>query len=678
MKISKCKNYNPDKGKDYNNSKVAWGWESEEVPWTEEKIMDLVTNCGISGNEFSDGHKVKDSWIGTSAIMLDFDDGKMTVDQLFSKQSILGCDSYIFSSQNHQKRKGSEPACDRLRVLIPLDGMITTEDERFQIEQKFIRELPGLDPGFMGKARYFAHGNTLVSSFVDGKGSFKWKKFVDVKLPVDMNEDDKISVHQPIQRDFLSNGVSQGDRDNACFQAACTLRDSGYSRDEAFILLKNGADKCNPPFIVEDVNKKLDSAFTYDPKPFAFIEATTAAYYYFYQGKLFATTKDILRETFRSFGAGLPELYPILEFKFDMNDNLQIDLTKRTFNLFRPTKYHLMESNDMTLIPNEHFCEIQKLLENLIPEEKERNYFLNWLAAILQTRKKMMTSFVFIGRQGAGKGVFLSRILKPLFGDNQTIQVEDEQLKSSFNGWIKNVAFIAFNEVAHDNRGRNSLNSKIKSIITDPTITVNEKNIRTYQLDNNINCIFYSNEKVPLLVERSDRRFTIMETGDNLANQDWFDASKSFKKFKIELPLFAQYLWNYDVNMDEVNKPLSTDLKNVLISAGQSRWEEFVHHLKLADHEWFKEMTQDIKGFYPLEISVGKTKRTMAQYEELSWENIKKEKYLTKDQALRLFQELYRDKGITKNSLSRHLAPYGFRVQRKGTGDDRMQYYDWN
>jgi hypothetical protein len=62
----------------------------------------------------------------------------------------------------------------------------------------------------------------------------------------------------------------------------------------------------------------------------------------------------------------------------------------------------------------------------------------------------------------------------------------------------------------------------------------------------------------------------------------------------------------------------------------------------------------------------------------LDWDQIKKEKYLTKDQALRLFQELYRDKGITKNSLSRHLAPFGFRVQRKGTGDDRMQYYDWN
>ncbi|MBT3422871.1 MAG: hypothetical protein HN431_08715 [Bacteroidetes bacterium] len=678
MKISICKNYSPEKGKEYNNSRVAYGWESVEVPWEKKKIVDLTIKCGISGNEFSDGHKVKDSWIGTSAIMLDFDDGKMTADQLLSKQSNWNFNSYAFSSQNHQKQKGSEPACDRLRVLIPLDESIRTENERFQIERKVIEDFPEVDPGFMGKARYFAHGSTVVSSFIDDRGSFKWKEFVDEIIPIEENEDHQLDDHREIQRDFLSNGVSQGDRDNACFQAACTLRDCGYSREEAFILLKIGADKCDPPFDVEEVQTKLISAYSYRSNPFAFIEATTSAYYYFNRGKLFAATKDILKETFKAFGSCLPDKFPILEFKFDVHDNLQIDLKKRTFNLFRPTEYHLMERNDMDIIPEEHFGEIQRLLKNLIPKKKERNYFINWLAAILQTRKKLMTSFVFIGPQGAGKGVFLSHILKPLFGDNQTIQVEDEQLKSSFNGWIKNVAFIAFNEVAHDNRGRNSLNSKIKSIITDPSITVNEKNIRTYQLNNNINCIFYSNEKVPLLVERSDRRFTIMETGGNLANKKWFKVPGSFKKFQKELPEFAQYLWNYDVNMKEANKPFSTDLKDVLISAGQSRWEEFVHHLKDGDKVWFQEMTQDIKSFYLTGLFNDKPKFSSAQHVSLDWDHIKKEKYLTKDQALRLFQELYRDKGITKNSLSRHLAPFGFRVQRKGTGDDRMQYYDWN
>ena len=673
MKISICKNYSPEKGKEYNNSRVAYGWESVEVPWEKKKIVDLTIKCGISGNEFSDGHKVKDSWIGTSAIMLDFDDGMMTADQLLSKQSNWNFNSYAFSSQNHQKQKGSEPACDRLRVLIPLDESIRTENERFQIERKVIEDFPEVDPGFMGKARYFAHGSTVVSSFIDDRGSFKWKEFVDEIIPIEENEDHQLDDHREIQRDFLSNGVSQGDRDNACFQAACTLRDCGYSREEAFILLKIGADKCDPPFDVEEVQTKLISAYSYRSNPFAFIEATTSAYYYFNRGKLFAATKDILKETFKAFGSCLPDKFPILEFKFDVHDNLQIDLKKRTFNLFRPTEYHLMERNDMDIIPEEHFGEIQRLLKNLIPKKKERNYFLNWLAAILQTRKKLMTSFVFIGPQGGGKGVFLSHILKPLFGKNQTIQVEDEQLKSSFNGWIKNVAFIAFNEVAHDNRGRNSLNSKIKSIITDPSITINEKNIRTYQLDNNINCIFYSNERVPLLVERSDRRFTILETGGNLANIEWFEAQASFKKFKKELPQFAQYLWNIDVDMKKANNPLENDMKKVLISAAQNRWEEFSHHLKTGDKEWFEEFTQDISGLYEFDSD-----NKVPQYKSLNFEEIAKNGRIAKDQALRIFVEMYRDRNVTKNVLSKHISLYGIYGKRLGSGDDRLHFYQWD
>ncbi|MBT5530671.1 MAG: hypothetical protein HOK35_16045, partial [Cytophagia bacterium] len=332
-----------------------------------------------------------------------------------------------------------------------------------------------------------------------------------------------------IAGDFLSCGAEEGSRDEACFKSASLLRDCGYSSKIAFQLLCKGADKCEPVFPHDVVALKVKSAYSYKPNPFAFIEATTSSYYYSHSGKLFQSTKDILKETFNSLDHNLPAKYPVLEFVYNVHQDYQIDFTERTYNLFKPTEYHLMERNDVDINPEEHFSEIQRLLKNLIPKKKERNYFLNWLAAILQTRKKMMTSFVFIGPQGAGKGVFLSRILKPLFGEDQTIQVEDEQLKSSFNGWIKNVAFIAFNEVAHDNRGRNSLNSKIKSIITDPSITINEKNIRTYQLDNNINCIFYSNEKVPLLVERSDRRFTIMETGGNLANKKWFKVPKSFE-----------------------------------------------------------------------------------------------------------------------------------------------------
>lgn len=462
-------------------------------------------------------------------------------------------------------------------------------------------------------------------------------------------------------RSFLTNGVDEGSRDEACFKAACALRDCGYSKKDALALLNKGADLCTPPFPHDEVLVKLKSAYDkYSVLPFAFIEPITSAYYYQYNGKLFQATKDILKESFKSRGAELPNQYPVLEFKFDVHDNHQVDLTNGTYNLFKPTKYQLMPKTDEAINPIVSFPNIYKLLSNLIPRNKEKKYFLNWLAAILQTRQKMMMSFVFIGRQGAGKGVFLGHILKPLFGELQTIQVEDEQLKSSFNGWIKNAFFIAFNEVAHDNRGRNSLNSKIKSIITDPTITVNEKNIRTYQIQNNVNCVFFSNERVPLLIEHSDRRFTIVETGGNLANQEWFKVPKSFNDIQNELKAFAQFLWNKDFNFKEANTPLSTDLKNVLITAAQNRWEEFSHRLKNADEEWFKNQLPLHNLWAP------------------DWSDMKEKKRIEKSKALDIFKGIYEMQDISQTVFTKQMALYGIRAIRQGTGIERKHYYEWN
>ena len=73
-------------------------------------------------------------------LMYDFDNGFMTTESLIELQKRWTYNSYVFSSQNHQRQKiafeGSkvEPAHDRLRVLIPLSEPITTNEEHSLIE----------------------------------------------------------------------------------------------------------------------------------------------------------------------------------------------------------------------------------------------------------------------------------------------------------------------------------------------------------------------------------------------------------------------------------------------------------------------------------------------------------------------------------------------------------------
>ena len=131
MLINTCSNYDPKRDKDYNNNKVANGWEMTEIPWQKAEIIKLTTEYGISCNEYSDGHKCNNSWVAAHAIMLDFDGGFMTAGSLIEvQQNDWQFNSYIYSSQNHLKPKmksqtNIEPACERLRALIPLKEPIT-------------------------------------------------------------------------------------------------------------------------------------------------------------------------------------------------------------------------------------------------------------------------------------------------------------------------------------------------------------------------------------------------------------------------------------------------------------------------------------------------------------------------------------------------------------------------
>ena len=150
---------------------------------------------------------------------------------------------------------------------------------------------------------------------------------------------------------------------------------------------------------------------------------------------------------------------------------------------------------------------------------------------------------------------------------------------------------IAFNEVAHDNDTRNSIKSRIKSIITDPEVTINEKNVKSFKITNYVNCLFFSNERVPIFIEDQDRRLNVVTTGGKLRAYEWFnkDPKGFIKKLGDEVPKFAQFLMNYNYNSNLAETVIDNEDKQAVVAVGMNRFEEFAHHLKLNDAEWFEE-----------------------------------------------------------------------------------------
>ena len=482
---------------------------------------------------------------------------------------------------------------------------------------------------------------------------------------------------------FLKFGSMEGSRDNDCFKAACDLRDCAYSVEEAFSMLNEGAEKCNPAFPVYEVERKIESAYSYDivnnvgkytyeeklsSPPYAFIEQSTGSYHYLYEGEVYPVTKQILKDTFGGLRHPLPDPYPVLKFKYDVHDNFLIDELNRRYNLFNPTKYMRLEKTEDSLNPNDSFPTIDLLLKNLIPIEDERDHFMNWFASAFNTLTKQTTAWVLKGPQGSGKSLFFSNVIKPLFGDKQAIKVEDEDLRSSFNGYLKNVCFICFNEVANNNTDRNSLNSKIKAIVTDSETMINEKNIKTYIIENYVNCIFFSNEKVPLLVESDDRRFNIVETGGKLTALEWFDRRTIVKLLECELPRFAQYLKNYEYDEDMAMSVINTEAKRDLVDAGVNRYEDFANHLKAGKTEWFIENINHDDIIFESNVQVGNFLKG----------HIKLEGKIEKDLCLSLFKLIYLSKNENKIHLAKKLKLYGIRGRRIGPQVGRTQFFSWH
>lgn len=61
--------------------------------------------------------------------------------------------------------------------------------------------------------------------------------------------------------EVILSGIAEGARDDTLFRYACQLRSRGLAREEAWVLLRQAAASCQPPFPEADAHVKLEQAF---------------------------------------------------------------------------------------------------------------------------------------------------------------------------------------------------------------------------------------------------------------------------------------------------------------------------------------------------------------------------------------------------------------------------------
>jgi len=220
------------------------------------------------------------------------------------------------------------------------------------------------------------------------------------------------------------------------------------------------------------------------------------------------------------------------------------------------------------------------------------NYFINWLAYGMQTLSKTGTAIVSKGVQGTGKGVIYELIIQYMIGSKYTTLLDNEGLKSRFNGELENKLFVLANEIKADFREGNTIYERLKMYVTDSSIRFEEKNTKARTIPNFFNMWFHSNNDVPLQIQGSDRRYTVFNTKSRKLTEvseelGYEHISDYIKAIQNERDNFIYDIMSLKYDKYQATTTLQTVEKELIYEASMSKIEVLSDKLKKLDIVYF-------------------------------------------------------------------------------------------
>ena len=149
-------------------------------------------------------------------------------------------------------------------------------------------------------------------------------------------------------------------------------------------------------------------------------------------------------------------------------------------------------------------------LDHMFPSEKDRYEMKRWIATLIaRPDVKINYAVLLISEtQGVGKSTLASYILAPLLGENNVSYPEESVItESKFTSWQVRKRLAIVNEIyaGHSYKAYN----RLKSVITEPNITVEEKYQPTYDIQNWCHIFACSNDERAIKFTIDDRRWLI-------------------------------------------------------------------------------------------------------------------------------------------------------------------------
>jgi hypothetical protein len=156
-------------------------------------------------------------------------------------------------------------------------------------------------------------------------------------------------------------------------------------------------------------------------------------------------------------------------------------------------------------------------------DEKSLNWFLNCLSNMVQQPyKRTTTSLILKSVQGCGKDTFFDYFGNKILGSQYYINDSKTDLFfGRFNSAIERKILVVINET--NQASTKDIINNLKDAVTKEKNKIEHKGLKVREEQNNIFYVFLTNNKNPLPIEETDRRFCAIECNGEIAqNSDYF------------------------------------------------------------------------------------------------------------------------------------------------------------
>lgn len=208
-------------------------------------------------------------------------------------------------------------------------------------------------------------------------------------------------------------------------------------------------------------------------------------------------------------------------------------------------------------------------------DKKIAAHLLDWMAFAAQNPgvKINHAPLIISPAQGVGKdtlGIALARVL----GYDNAYFLPDDALSDGRFDFMKSTSLVVVPEIMCGER--REVANKLKPLITQEVIRVNEKNVKPYRVVNHANFMMYSNYENAAFIEDQDRRYFVVICRQKPKTPEYFEDFYA-KIWGSEIGAFAYVLLTRDLSAFSPHAPAPhTEHKDTVREATQNGVEAWL------------------------------------------------------------------------------------------------------